>query len=140
MQNLFISESDEFKINFSVATGKDNSIFCDLDRSSLILSLESTGRIISNFEIEDYYATFKKPSFGNMINIYSSIFSVGGAEGGVNFNPTATRFNKIIFLIKSWNLKGKEEKPTEEDIKNLNPLIANIIGGELDIITGNLFI
>jgi hypothetical protein len=61
MQNLFISPDDEFTIHFSVAMDKDDTIFCDLERKSLLSSLEAMGRNVQDFTIEDYKAVFKKP-------------------------------------------------------------------------------
>jgi hypothetical protein len=102
MQNLFINEDDEFKINFSVATDEKGSIFCDLNKELLI---ESFGDKIDKFEIKDYEVVFKKPSFGDSVGLYNSIFSL--TEGtNLNFNPVLARYNKIVALIKSWNLQG----------------------------------
>ncbi len=137
MQNLFISPNDEFTIKFSVAIDKDETIFCDLERKSLVSSLEAMSRDVKDFTIEDYEAVFKKPSFGDSMGIYSEIFSLN--EEGVNFNPVIARYNKIVALIKSWNLKGEKEKPSEEEIRQLHPVIANAIGISLDLVTGGIF-
>jgi len=63
--------------------------------------------------------------------------SVGNS---ISFNPLWARYKKFVLLIRQWNLTtdGSFKKPTEEEIKNLNPLIANIIGRELDQETGPL--
>jgi len=138
MQNLFVSPDDEFIVNFSVAIDKkENTIFCDLEKGSLTESLESMGKDPSDFTLGEYQAIFKKPSFGDSMAIYSEIFSVD-AEG-VNFNPVVARYNKISALIKSWNLKGKDEKPTDEEIKQLHPIIANAMGTMVDLETGGIF-
>lgn len=137
MQNLFISPDDEFSIKFSVAVDKDATIFCDLERKSLISSLEAMGRDIKDFTIEDYSATFKKPSFGDSMGLYSEIFSL--SDSGVQFNPVIARYNKISALIKSWNLKGEDSVPSEEEIKQLHPVIANAIGIQIDLVVGGIF-
>ncbi len=134
MQNLFVSENEEFNVKFSVATNEKGIIFCDLNRKSLI---ESFGSDIEGFEIKDYEAIFRKPSFGDSLELYSSIFSIAGED--VNFNPVQARFNKIVALIKSWDLKGTKEKPTEEEIRQLHPTIAALIGIVIDQETGSLF-
>lgn len=136
MQNLFVSPDDEFSIKFSVAVDKDATIFCDLERKLLISSLEAMGRDIKDFTIEDYNATFKKPSFGDSRELYSENFSL--SDSGVQFNPVIARFNKIVALIKSWNLKGNDEKPSEEEIRQLHPVIANVIGICIDTFTGSI--
>ena len=89
-------------------------------------------------EVQDYKAVFKKPSFGDSLELYNSIFSVND-ETGVNFNPLLARYNKIVALIKSWNLKGEIEKPTIEEIRSLHPIIATAIGIQIDAETGSIF-
>jgi hypothetical protein len=134
MQNLFIQENEEFTIGFTVAIDKKGTIFCDLNRESLNESIQGA----EGMEVQDYKATFKKPSFGDSLELYDSIFSVND-ETGVNFNPLLARYNKIVALIKSWNLKGEDEKPTVEDIKALHPIIATAIGIQIDAETGSVF-
>jgi len=135
MQNLFVSENDEFVIRFTVATDDKGTIFCDMNRESLT---ESFGDKIKELEIKDYEAVFRKPSFGDSIELYDSIFSVNnGAD--VSFNPVLIRSNKIIALIKSWNLQGEKNKPTAEDIKKLHPTVATAIGIQIDAETGGIF-
>ena len=136
MQNLFINPKDEFVVKFSVAIDKDNTVFCDLEKKSLISLLESMKKKVSDFSIEEYQATFKKPSFGDTMTMYGEIFSMN--EEGVSFNPIVTRYNKISTLIKSWNLKGDIKKPTNEEIKQLHPVIASVIGIVVDIETGGI--
>ena len=137
MQNLFISPEDEFIVKFSVAIDKDDTVFCDLEKKSLIDLLGSMDKKVSDFSIEEYQATFKRPSFGDTMTMYGEIFSMN--ESGVSFNPITTRYNKISTLIKSWNLKGDIKKPTNEDIKQLHPVIASVIGIVVDIETGGVF-
>jgi hypothetical protein len=137
MQNLFINPEEEFVIRFSVATDKYNTIFCDLTKESLIESLKHMGKEISDFTIEEYKAVFRKPSFGDSMDLYNDIFNVND-KFGVTFNPIVARYNKIMALIKSWNLKGKEEKPSEEDVRQLHPVIANAIGIQIDLETGGV--
>ncbi len=138
MQNLFINPEDEFVINFSVAMDKDDTIFCDTTRESLVDSLESMNKNLDDFNIEDYSATFKKPSFGDTIQLYEKIFQVG-ADEAVSFNPIVARYNKIVALIKSWNLTGEVNKPNEEEIRKLHPTLATAIGVMLDLETGGIF-
>ena len=137
MQNLFVSDGDEFIVRFTVATDKDGTIFCDLNKESLVDSLQNMGHDLDGFEIANYKAIFKKPSFGDTMELYESIFSVN--EGmNVNFNPVLARYNKIVGLIKTWDLRGEDEKPTEEDIRRLHPVIANAIGIQIDLETGGI--
>ncbi len=138
MQNLFISENDEFVVNFVVATNKEGAIFCDLTKESLLESFKEIGDNFTNYEINSYKAVFKKPSFGDSIELYDSIFSVTEDGANLNFNPVLARYKKISALIKRWNLKGEEENPNELDIQQLHPLIANAIGIQIDLETGGI--
>ena len=133
MQNLFIQENEEFTVKFTVATDVNGTIYCDLGRESM----EETLQGVDGMDIQDYKAVFKRPSFGEIIEMYGEIFSLD--DSGVNFNPILARYNKIVALIKSWNLKGKEEKPTEEEIRSLHPIIATVIGIQLDAEVGGIF-
>jgi hypothetical protein len=135
MQNLFVKEEDEFKIKFTVAVDEKGVVFCDMNKESLI---ESFGDRVSNLEIKDYNATFKKPSFGDSVELHESIFSLTNGVD-VNFNPIMVRYNKISALIKSWDLKGQDEKPSENDIKKLHPTIATVIGICVDAEVGGIF-
>lgn len=130
MQNLFVKENEEFTIGFTVAIDEKGTIYCDINRESLIESIQET----KNMDVQDYKVVFKKPSFGDTTKLYDSIFSL--SDEGINFNPLSARYNKIVALIKSWNLNGKEEKPTEQDVKSLHPLIATVIGIQVDLEIG----
>jgi len=135
MQNLFVSEEDEFTIKFTVAVNDDGVVFCDMNKDSLI---ESFGDRVSSLEIKDYSAVFKKPSFGDSVELYDSIFSLTNGVD-VNFNPIMVRYNKIAALIKSWDLQETEGKPSEDDIRKLHPTIATVIGIQVDQETGGIF-
>ena len=134
MQNLFIQENEEFTIRFTVATDDKGTIFCDINKESLVESIQGT----ENMEIQDYKAVFRKPSFGDSVELYDSIFSLNDTNG-VNFNPLLARYNKIVALIKSWNLKGEKNKPSEEEVRSLHPIIATVIGIQIDLETGSIF-
>ncbi len=137
MQNLFISPDDEFIVKFTVAVHKnEDTIFCDIGEESLITSLKDLGRDVDDYTIKEYQATFKKPSFGDSSELYGTILM---SDEGVSFNPIEVRFRKISALIKSWDLKGKEEKPTKEDILKLHPVIAAALGTLVDLEIGSIF-
>jgi len=135
MQNLFVNENDEFIIRFTVATDDKGTVFCDTNRESLIESFKDK---VKELEIKDYEAVFRKPSFGDSIELYDSIFSLTKGTN-LSFNPVLIRSNKIIALIKSWNLQGEKNKPTEEDIRKLHPTVATVIGVLIDAETGAIF-
>lgn len=132
MKNLFIDDNEEFVVNFFVVIKKDGSILCDVDEESLLKSMEGISDL-KDCPIESYEAKFKKPSFGDSVGLYNSIFNTN-EKGSMSFNPVMARLNIISSLIKEWNLNDdkKFEKPTEERIKRLHPIIASVIGIQLD--------
>ena len=130
MKNLFIDEKDEIVINFTVAEDKDGMIYCGIDKEEFVKTLKE------GCEIKDYKVIFKRPSFGDTIKVYDFMFNVRDKDSvNVNLNPVLARYNKIIALIKSWDLM--DEKPTEEVIRKLHPIIANTIGIQLEILVGD---
>ena len=137
MQNLFVNENDEFVVKFSVATDKEGTIFCDLNKETLMEGLKVIKADVSEFEIRDYSAIFKKPSFGDTMTLYDSVFTTSDGTN-VNFNPLTARYRKIVLLIKEWDLTGEKTKPTEEDVEKLHPVIANALGIQVDLETGGL--
>jgi len=137
MQNLFVDKEDTFKVNFSVATDKMGTMFCDLNAEALKAGLEVISAKIEDWEIKDYYAVFKRPSFGDTMPLYDSVFTTSDGTS-VNFNPIVARFRKIAILIRKWNLTGEDVKPSEAEIENLHPVIANAIGIQLDLEVGGM--
>ncbi len=131
MQNLFVGENEEFEILFSVATNKEGDIFCDIEEKSLIESLKEYKKNVEEYTIGNYKTVFKKPSFGDLKDIYIEIKDPD--------NEIETKYNKIAKLIKTWNLRGVEnEEPDENDVRKLHPLIASCIDIQLNIELGNL--
>ena len=126
-QKLFIEDEEEFFIEFFVGTKESGELGCSLEEKE-----------VSEYDdVEKYKVVFKRPSFGDSIGLYDSIFSISGTSPNVEFNPLASRYKKITSLIKSWNLM--DEEPTEKTVRKLHPSIANLIGMELDIETGGIF-
>ena len=137
MQNLFIKDDEEFKVVFWVATDKeDGTIYCDVTEELL----KEIVRTDKEYEYSSYAVVFKRPSFGDTIELYDKIISVD-MDSTVQFNPLLARYKKISLLIKSWDLKdseGNDIKPTEENISKLHPIISSAIGIGVDIETANL--
>lgn len=140
MQNLFVKPDDELVIRISVGVNPEGVIYCDVDEESLRLSLERDGIDVSEYEFKNYSAIFKKPSFGDVMNLYDTIFRMEDNYSSVNFSPISARFKKIVALIKQWDLTedGSCIKPTDEEIKSLHPVVAAAIGIQLDAETGGL--
>jgi hypothetical protein len=103
----------------------------------LIEGIKNVSDDPANYEIKSYTAVFKRPSFSDLVGLYESVFST---EDGANvrFNPIAARYQKIILLIKEWDLKGKKEKPTADDVRKLHPTVAATLGVMVELETGGL--
>jgi len=128
MQNLLIEENEEYNFKLNIASNNDGEIYCDIEKNSLIEYLKNIEKNIDDFIINEYNFIIKKPSFGDMTKLYEDI---------ININPVELKVNKMISLIKKWDLRGKEMKePSEEDIKQLHPVIANAINIQIDSLTG----
>ena len=136
-QELFVNDNDEFEVKFAVATDKNGNIFCDMTKELLEEGIKNVSDDPKNYEIQSYIATFKRPSFSDLVGLYDSVFSTQDGAN-VKFNPVAARYRKIILLIKEWDLKGKKEKPTEEDVMRLHPVVAAAIGLQVDLEVGPL--
>ena len=131
MQNLFIEENETFDVKFKVATDENGIIVCGSDEKSLKAKCDKNKK----YEIKDYKITFARPSFGDSIELYDSIFSASGTV--ISFNPLEARYKKIFSLIRSWDLT-EDKEITEEMIKKLHPSVANIIGEQVDLETGDM--
>ena len=134
MQNLFVKENDEFTVEFTVATNDKGGIFCDTNKESL---LESIGEL-GTMEIKDYKAVFKKPSFGTSMEIFNDVLNISSING-ISLNPLLDRYNRISALIKRWDLTDSDNKPSEEEIKSLHPVIATVIGILIDAEIGPMW-
>jgi len=134
MNSLFINENDEFIVEFVVGFDKNGLLWCDLNEDSLRKIFDNKDE---ELKITEYKAVFRKPAFGDTI----SLNAFSASADGLNFNPVENRFKKIDLLIKKWNLEsedGKMTKPTEGAIKKLHPIIAAVIGAQVDLVTGEM--
>jgi len=136
MKNLFIKSDEEFKVKFYVAVDQEGLVWADVTEEGLngLLNPKKT------YEKKSYSATFKRPSFGDTIGLYDDIFKTKDGSY-VDFNPLAARYQKISLLIKDWDLEDTEGNKVEanaKNVKNLHPMIANVLGIQLDAETGGL--
>ena len=136
MKNLFIKDSDEIRVDFFIASTEDDKIYVNIDKDNLdgimkVMKIE--------YEIEEHYAIFKKPNFGDFVSMANSTFKADNA--GVSFNPLDDRYQKLVKLIKSWSFTNKDGniiQPSASYIKSLNPVVAEIIYSQLELEMGTL--
>ena len=133
MQNLFLTEEDVFEIHIYVAEDEEGTLYCDLNIEGVNFLLGDR-----DGQIKGYTVKFKKPSFGDMMALTDMLFitrDVGDGNTGFDVNPIAAKIKTMSFLIRDWsftNSDGKKIPPTEENILNLNPLIATSISVQLE--------
>lgn len=136
MTNLFIKPEDEIVVFFSVAIDSNGKIYSSPNKNALKNMFKD-----EKCEIKEYTATFKKPSFKDVVELNKSIVTASGT-GGLSFNPTAERYHKMIKLIKKWTLtneKGEIIEPTETTIGQLSPGVADTIASLLEIEIGSTY-
>ena len=133
MQNLFLTEEDVFEIKIFVAEDEEGTLYCDLDAEGVKFLLGER-----ESDIAEYTVKFKKPSFGDMMALTDMLFvarDMGDGNMSFDINPIAAKIKTISFLIRDWDFtddKGNTIPPTEENILNLNPLIATSISVQLE--------
>jgi len=106
---------------------------CDVNEEFLKETIDKE----KEYEIKKYEIVFKRPSFGETVELYDSIFSASG--NSIDFNPLQARYKKIILLIKEWNLEDAEGNKidiNDKNIRSLHPLIGAVIGVQVDLETG----
>lgn len=133
MKGLLITENDKINIKVALAQDKDGKLLCDVNKDML---LKTYGDIVQDETVEEHVVTFRRPTFKDNVDISSGV-DLSGTEGDfrVRFNPLSLRYARFTSLIQSWTFKdeeGKDLPAIEENIKQLDPVVANIIGIQLD--------
>ena len=137
MSDLFVKPDAEIQVKIFVGQNSSGNLVAD---SSLDL-LKQQDENIDVSLVKEYHVFFRQPSFKDSVSLASDVFNYsigtegGGGGGEVDFNPVASRYSKMIKLIKRWTLVDESGKPTpvdEERISALHPVIANAIGLQLD--------
>ena len=130
MTSLFIDVDEEITIKIFVGKTANGLLVADAD----LLVLKEGDNPISG-DVEEYEVICRQPNFKDSVEISSSLFNYSTDEG-VGFNPLSARYEKMVKLIKSWSLKGKDGKEmgvSDENIAKLHPVIATAIGTQLDL-------
>lgn len=136
MKNLFISENDEITIKFVLAETKTGKLLAENSKEVLNAVHDD---LVNQSTIEEHEVVFRRPSFGDLVKLTGNINLDSSAS--VNFNPFAIRSIRMSNLIKRWTLldeDGKTKAATAETVAKLNPIIANVIGSQLETELGNV--
>ena len=132
MAGIFVKDTDEIVINLFQATDKDGKNYFEVDKAKLEDLLANMG---VSYEIQSYKVVFRKPCFKDMVEINSDMVSMSGVSNfKVNF--LANRLKQMAALIKAWDFKDDEGDlipAIADNVDKLDPLVANLIAGELDM-------
>ena len=132
---FLVSPNDEIKIQFALAIRKDGQVVGDISADML---KESFGDTVDPETIESHEAVFRRPNFADTVDMGNQVNTSDGIRFEVN--PSAMRMARMCKLLKNWTLtEGEERKPvppTAESIMSLEPVIAHIIGVQLDATVG----
>ena len=133
MKSIFITEDDEIVINFAFAETKDDKLVADISKKFL---KETFGETLVNGSVQEHKAVFKRPAFGDIIDMGSDLSTSDG--NSLTFDMIKIRGKRMQSLIKSWTLKDgdKDIAATSENINKLDPTIAYVIGVQLDAAIG----
>lgn len=133
MEGILISHDDTVTVNFVLAKTQSGHIVADESRKSIVNSFDD----LDENTIEEHYAVFKRPSFGDSMDMSAHIRTNDGVS--LDFNPYSIRFERMRQLIQDWSLiddNGQKIKPTADHISQLHPVVANTMGQLLEIEVG----
>lgn len=138
MRSLLIDENDEIVVHFVIAWSKDGrNVRAEVTRDDLQALYGDT---IDDSTIQEHTATFRRPSFGDTVRMSQNVYATSDGLR-VDFNPYVMRMGRLSSLIKSWTLADGEGNPipaTPESVAKVDPVVAQIIGIQLDAEIGTI--
>ena len=122
---IFVDKNAEIEISFAIGTSKTkyNFLYCDVNKEELKKVAEDDLN-----EIEEHKAWFREPNFEDANRIFDKSIDIKDAAFKVNFGDM--RLERIVTLIKRWTLG---ESVSDKNVKDLHPLVAAVIGHQLDL-------
>jgi hypothetical protein len=130
MPKLFVDGENEIVIKVVVADSPNGQVFAGASKDELDLEIDD----LKDEDVAELSFTFKQPSFKDSVDMAKSVLSSTDGQS-LDFNPLAARYEKMVTLIKSWNLtdvNGNPVEPTEANISKLHPVVANTVALQLD--------
>jgi len=129
MYDLLVKDSDELIISVVIGKTLNGSLIAGADQD--VLAEEHNDIDAGSLKTLDF--VFQQPNFKNSVEIAKDMFKTEGT--GVEFNPLAIRYSKMVRLLKKWDLKdedGQDLEINETNISKLHPAVANAVGVQLD--------
>jgi hypothetical protein len=132
MPNIFINTEDEFCIKLVIGSAKDdpNQVFVDIDAAAM---KELYKDALDPDSVEEHVVWFRYPTFNDHTNIIDASVKIENEMYQVN--PSALRFKRISQLVKRWTFKGPNGQAVAANadaVKRLHPLIASVLGSQLE--------
>jgi hypothetical protein len=131
MKGILISPDDEVKVKFALGRLKTGVMVGD---TTAEMMKKTFGDDLDESTVEEHEAVFRRPNFGDTVAIAGEFHM---NDNGIQVNPLAIRQARMARLIKSWTLKDDEKDipANQSSIYALDPLVANMIGIQLDTAT-----
>jgi hypothetical protein len=133
MKGLFLSEKDIAVVTVYLANGKKEKeqLWVSNNKKELAKNKE-----VDEGTIEEHSITFRKPAYGDIVNIYKMDVQVTGDEiNSVDLDLITLRYNQFAQLAVDWTFTDDDGEPvalTPLNIRKLHPQLANLIVGELE--------
>ena len=133
--SIFIKATDTFKVNFYVADDPTNKAILHVAADAeAVRTHVPEARVITGQSI-----TFRFPNYRD--NVAAMDDSIDTSTGSFKFHSTALRLHRLARLTKAWSFTDEEGNPVpinSETVGNLNPVLANYLGEQMEEIIGLL--
>jgi hypothetical protein len=130
--DLFVDDTtEEIEVTIFIGASKSRKfMYADIDEAKV---KEVAGDDLLENSIEKHSVFFRTPSFGDAGKILDSAVTLN-KDNNIQISPSELRFERIATLILRWTLKagGNDIKPNRENIKKLHPVVATVIGLDLE--------
>jgi hypothetical protein len=133
--DIFVKETDELKVSVFATKSDEGQVRAASDMDTL---KEVHPELTDETGVTEYKFVFRQPTFKDSISVGQDLFQANEDGVGMAFNPLATRYSKMVKLMKDWNITGDDDKKVpvnEENISKLHPNVANVAGIQLDQMT-----
>lgn len=127
MINLFVDPDEDIVVTINVAIDDKKHIYAWYDGQDKPIEVE-------DIKTEIFESVFREPSYRDSVELTDMALGVS-TEGEISMSIAAVRMNRIIRLLKRWNLtdnNGDKVPSTPEMVEGLNPIVAQAISEGLE--------
>lgn len=133
--SLFVDNDDTFDVDFYVASSKEKPslVYCDIDPEEL---KKVAGDDLVEGSLTKETVTFRAPNYEDTSRILDASVKLDPqADGAVQINLSALRYERIALLAVAWTLKdaeGNATKPTRSSLRRLHATVAMVLAAKLE--------